>query len=148
MVHLFRYVDVGFVDRIIVTEGANITLSGPVELRLRDSLSIDTSVSIEDDKLVINSKDKPKINVYGHCIEITNSSAYEHLKVQKKSASVVEISPSGSTVVKTGPVPFEIPFNDSRIETVKVSNVLFLQVPLFLSCLLIPHPTARSAATK
>lgn len=112
-----RYVDVGYVDRIIVTEGANITLSGPVELRLRDSISVDTSFSVDDEKLVINTKDKPRINVYGHRIEISNADG--QLKVQKKSSSVVEISPSSSTVVMTSHVPFEIPLNDSRIETVK-----------------------------
>jgi hypothetical protein len=113
-----RYVDVGFVDRIIVAEGANITLSGPAELRLRDSLSVDTSISVEDDKLVINTKDKARINVYGHRIEISNADG--HLKVQKKSSSVVEISPSMSnTVVHNSHVPFEISLNDSRVDTVK-----------------------------
>lgn len=114
-----RYVDVGFVERIIIAEGANITLSGPVELRLRDSISIDTSILVEDDRLVINTKDKPRVNVYGHRIEISNADG--QLKVQKKSSSVVEISPSSNTVVLTSRVPFEIPLNDSRIETVKMA---------------------------
>lgn len=106
-------------DRIVLAEGVNITLSGSVELRLRESLSIDTAISFEDNQLVINTKDKPKINVYGHRIEISNATS-ERLKVQKKFSSVVEISSADPAVVRADHTRLVIPLNDSRIETIKV----------------------------
>jgi hypothetical protein len=107
------------VDRIILKEGVNITLTGSVELRLRESISIEPSVSIEDNKLVIDTQDQPKLNVYGQRIEIKNVNGGE-LKVQKKYGSVLEVTSAGSAVVINGRLPFEIPLNDSRIETLKV----------------------------
>ena len=109
--------DVGYVERIILKEGANVTLTGSAELRLRDSISI--SPSLDDNRLIINTKDIPKLNIYGHRVEIKNNDG-EELKVKKKYASVLEVAPAKDTLVKEGRLPFEIPLNDSRIETIQV----------------------------
>jgi hypothetical protein len=119
-----RFVDVGYVERIILREGANITLIGSAELRLRDSIAITPTISLEDNRLVINTKDTPKLNVYGHRIEIKNNEG-EELKAKKKFASVLEISPAKDTSVRESRLPFELPLNDSRIATIQV-HTLFL----------------------
>jgi len=126
-----RFVDVGYVDRLILKEGANLTLTGSSELRLRESLAIYPTMSIDDNRLVINTKETPKFNVYGHRIEIKNNEG-EELKVKKKFSSVLEVTPTKTTSVRPINLPFEIPLNDSRIETIKyalqqwslVNNVL------------------------
>ncbi len=105
-------------DKIVIAEGTNVTLSGGVELRLRESLGIDTSFVLDDDKLLIYAKGVPKINVYGRFIEVTNASETETLKAQKRGASTVEIT--SREPVKLGRVPLSISMNDSRIATVKV----------------------------
>ena len=107
-------------ERIILKEGANITLTGSSELRLRESLAILATTSIEDNHLLINAKDTPKLNVYGHRVEITSDEGSEELKVRKKFSSVLEVSSSKDSPVKEGRLPFDLSWNDSRIATIKV----------------------------
>jgi hypothetical protein len=121
-----REVDVGLVDKIVLGDGVNVSISGMTELRLKESLAIEVTPQPNEEKIVVGVKQVPKINVFGSLIDITNPNEEERLKVRGRSFSELEITSGSEKAVKKAGgrgihLPFEIPLNDSRLQTIQLA---------------------------
>lgn len=116
-----REVDVGYVNKITLANGVNMTVSGFHELYLTEPLTLSSPPTIVDGSLQMAVKSTPKVAFVGRTVEITNVSADEPLKVKKKGYSEIEIVSATDTPISTELAPFELSINDSRVQTLQVS---------------------------